>query len=132
MLNYLKKNVNPKGRKTGDCSTRALVSALGIDYEQALMLQVKMALKTGYDITSHQVMERVLKEFGYIKMAQPRKIDNTKYLVCEMDKVIPAKQRKKGVIVNVARHYVPIKDNDYIDIWNSGFKCVGNYYIRID
>lgn len=30
MLMFVKKNVNPKGRKTGDCSTRALVGTLAM------------------------------------------------------------------------------------------------------
>ncbi len=29
MLHYKNLNVNPKGRKTGDCSTRALVGCCG-------------------------------------------------------------------------------------------------------
>lgn len=39
MLNYKEFNVNPKHRKTGDCSTRALVGTLGISYEEALKYQ---------------------------------------------------------------------------------------------
>lgn len=35
MLNYRQINVNPKGWKTGDCSTRAIVSCLDIDYDKA-------------------------------------------------------------------------------------------------
>ena len=33
-------------------------------------------------------------------------------------------------IVTVAHHYVAIKDSEYIDIWNSGSKSVGNYYLK--
>lgn len=58
MLKYKEKNVNPKNRKTGDCSTRALVGVLGISYEEALKLQTEWSLKTYYDPTSKQVMEK--------------------------------------------------------------------------
>jgi C1A family cysteine protease len=131
MLNYRELNVNPKKRKTGDCSTRALVSCIGIDYNTALDLQVQEAKKSYYDITSRQVMEKVIEKFGYYKMKQPRKLDNTKYMVKEMDRVVSKSDLQNGVIVNVARHYVALKDTNYIDIWNSGHKCVGNYYIKI-
>ena len=131
MLTYKNHNVNPKNRKTGDCSTRALVGCLGIKYEEALKLQFEEALKCYYDITSHQVIERILAKFGYVKMKQPRKIDNKKYEVREMDQVIDARIRSNGVIVNVANHYVAIKGSEYIDIWDSGRKCVGNYYIKV-
>lgn len=33
MLEYREINRNPKGRKTGDCVTRALCGVLGLPYE---------------------------------------------------------------------------------------------------
>lgn len=131
MLKFKNVNVNPKGRKTGDCSTRAIVGLLGISYDEALDLQLEEVKKCYYDFTSHQVMEKVLAKFGYVKMKQPRKKDNTKYEVREANKFLTAKQLKDGVIVNVAHHYVVIRDDYYQDIWDSGRKCIGNYYIKI-
>lgn len=132
MLKHLQLNVNPKNRKTGDCSTKALVICLGIPYNTALDLQLEEVKNTYYDFTSHQVIENVLKKFGYQKMKQPRKADNTKYLVKEMDQVLSKQDLQNGVIVNVAHHYVTLKDNVYIDIWESGNKCVGNYYVKVN
>lgn len=130
MIKYIEKNVNPKGRKTGDCSTRALVGTLGIAYDEALKLQTEVALKTYYDPTSKQVMERVLAKFGYVKMPQPRKYDNTKYTVAEMDEILTKKQMEEGVLVTVANHHTCITDGYIQDIWNCGDKTVGNYYIK--
>ena len=45
MLHYKNLNVNPKGRKTGDCSTRALVGCLGLKYDDVLDLQLKFVKK---------------------------------------------------------------------------------------
>lgn len=67
MIKFMEVNVNPKKRKTGDCSTRALVGTLGISYDEALKLQFEESLKCYYAPTSKQVMERVLKRFGYVK-----------------------------------------------------------------
>ncbi len=131
MLSYLEKNVNPKNRKTGDCSTRALVSTLGISYEECLKLQMEESLKCYYDPTSKQVMERVLEKFGYVKMSQPRKLDGTKYEVRELDEICSKAIREKGILVTVANHHTCIKNDSIIDIWNCGRKCVGNYYIKI-
>lgn len=130
MLKYLENNVNPKGRKTGDCSTRALVSVLGISYDEALKLQYEEALKCYYDTTSKQVMERVLEKFGYVKMKQPRYDDGTKVPVSEMDRFLTKKEMENGVLVTVAHHHTAIKDGKIIDIWNCGYKCVGNYYVK--
>ena len=130
MINYREVNVNPKKRKTGDCSTRALVGVLGISYEDALKLQTKWSLKTYYDPTSKQVMEKVLQEFGYVKMKQPKKEDGTKYAVRDMDEVLTKKQMSEGVLVTVANHHTCIVDGAIQDIWNCGYKRVGNYYVK--
>lgn len=130
MIDYIEKNVNPKGRKTGDCSTRALVGTLGITYDEALKLQTEISLKTYYDPTSKQVMERVLAKFGYVKMAQPRKWDNTKYTVSEMDEILTKKEMQEGVLITVANHHTCITGGHIQDIWNCGYKTVGNYYVK--
>ena len=130
MIKYIEKNVNPKGRKTGDCSTRALVGTLGIAYDEALKLQTEVALKTYYDPTSKQVMEKVLAKFGYVKKAQPRKYDNTKYTVAEMDEILTKKQMEEGVLVTVANHHTCITGGHVQDIWDCRCKTVGNYYVK--
>ncbi len=130
MIKYVNKNVNPKGRKTGDCSTRALVGTLGISYEEALKLQVEEALQCYYDPTSKQVMERVLAKFGYVKMKQPRQYDGTKYTVDELDQILTDKEMQEGVLVTVANHHTCIVNGVIQDIWNCGHKTVGNYYVK--
>lgn len=131
MIEYKQINVNPKGRKTGDCSTRALVGTLGISYDEALKLQFEESLKCYYDPTSKQVMERVLKRFGYVKRKQPRKKDNTKYKVGELDKILSTEQLKQGVLVTVANHHTCITNGVVQDIWDCRGKSVGNYYVKI-
>ena len=129
-LTYTEVNVNPKGRKTGDCSTRALVSTLGISYDEALKLQMEEALKCYYDPTSKQVMERVLKKFGWVKMKQPRKWDNTKYTVDEIGEIVTAAEMFAGILVTVANHHTCVKDGKLIDIWDCSYKSIGNYYVK--
>lgn len=131
MVRYIEKNVNPKNRKTGDCSTRALVGTLGITYDEALKLQMKWALKTYYDATSKQVMEKVLGEFGYVKMKQPRKPDGKKYQVREMDKLLTPKQMNEGVLITVANHHTCITNGKVQDIWDCRDYTVGNYYVKV-
>lgn len=123
-------NVNPKNHKTGDCSTRALVTVLGITYQEALKEQFEAASKKFYGITDRQTLDMIMEKYGYIKMKQPRKPDNKKYTVKELDQITSTAQRARGVLVGVANHWVAVKDYDYVDIWNSGDKSVGNYWVR--
>ena len=130
-MEFEKTNVNPKGRKTGDCSTRAIAGTLGISWEEALKLQMEEALKCYYDPTSKQVVERVLMKFGYIKMKQPRKYDGKKYTVGEMNELLTEKEMKEGVLITVANHHTCIKDGKVKDTWDCRRKSVGNYYISV-
>lgn len=130
MLNYKEFNVNPKHRKTGDCSTRALVGTLGISYEEALKYQYEEAVKSCYGITGKQVMEGVLKRFGYVKMKQPRKDNGKKYTVGEMDKILSPMEMYEGVLVTVANHHTCIIKGNVLDIWDCRDMSVGNYYVK--
>ena len=129
-VNYCNKNVNPKNRKTGDCSTRALCTVLGISWEDALTLQYQYSLKTKYDMTSKQVIERIMADRGYVKMKQPRKEDNTKYLVGEIDKLTYYIERKQGVLILLANHWTAIIGDDLVDICDCRWKTIGNYWIK--
>ena len=70
-----------KLRNTADCSTRAIVTCVSVSYDDALDLQLNEVKKSYYNFSSREVMEGVLKHFGYVKMKQPRKPDRTKYKV---------------------------------------------------
>ena len=130
MIKFKELNVNPKNRKTGDCSTRALVGTLGISYDEALKLQYEEALKSKYDFTSKEVMEKILNKFGYIKIKQPKKVNGKKYLISELDLIIDKAKLKEGVFITVANHHTCIKDGFLQDTWDCSDKTVGNYYIK--
>ena len=130
MLPYFKFNVNPKGHRTGDCAVRALVGTLGISYEEAIDRCAYWAKKTCWGLTNKQIMELVLKEYGYVKMKQPRKADGSKYTVGEMDKILSAVQMYEGVFITVANHHTCIKEGKVQDIWDCRNKSVGNYYVK--
>lgn len=59
-------------------------------------------------------MERILKQFGYVKMKQPLKdevFSTRKYRVSELDEITTARERANGILVTVANHHTCIRDN---------------------
>lgn len=130
MLEFVNVNVNPKRRKTGDCSTRALANILNISYEQALKDQCEAAIKTCYGITCKETIDYVMKKYGWEKQKQPRKWDNTKYKVNEMDEVLSTEEMETGALVLIANHWTIVRDYYIEDIWDCGRKSVGNYWIK--
>mgnify|MGYP003308668075 CR=1 FL=1 len=72
-------NANPKGKFTCDCVARAVCTALDEPYEKVLKEMFEMSIKTGYEYTDGECMDKYLQSKGWTKMKQPRKHNNTKY-----------------------------------------------------
>lgn len=131
MISLIKKNVNPKGRKTGDCSTRALVSTLNIDYNTCAKMQLEKTLKYYYDFTSKQTVEKVLADFGYVKMKQPRKSNGLKFKIGELDLVLNNKKLKHNILITCSHHHTCVDSNyNVVDTWDCRNKTILNYYIH--
>lgn len=131
MIRLDRYNENPKGRKTGDCVTRALTTVCEIPYVDALRLQFETASKRFFGICDKGTYEPILKQFGFIKMAQPRKADNTKYTVGELDDILTDRQMEKGVFIRIAGHCTCIKNGVLVDTWDCRDYTVGNYYVKM-
>ena len=54
-------NANPYKRITGDCITRAITTALEIDYKVAVLLGAAVQIETGYDNATAQGIDYLVK-----------------------------------------------------------------------
>lgn len=119
-------NANPKDRITGDCVVRAICTALNQDYIETLKEMVDLQIKTGYEYGDKKCIEKYMKLKGWIKMKQPRKIDNTKYTGKEFCEIY------KGTYVAMigGHHIVCIRNGKVNDIWDSTGGCIGNYWVK--
>ena len=127
MIRYEKYNNNPKGRKTGDCTIRAIAEATGCTWDEILTELCESSLKTKYSPTSRENCDKVLSAHGFVKMKQPRKWDGKKYRVGEMDEVCKYKQ---DIVVSVAHHFTCIRNKTVKDTWDCRDMTVGNYWVR--
>lgn len=127
MIGYELKNVNPKKKKTGDCVIRAIAWASGIPYNEVYRELFEISLKTGYMINDKKTYERLLEKYGFVKRQQPRKFDNSKYTIGEIDKLISSKD---VAVVSCANHLTCVLDNEVVDIWDCRHKSIGNYYLK--
>lgn len=121
-------NVNPKNKKTADCVIRAIAKASKIDYWKVAEDLFKMQKKTGYMLNEKRCYEKLLEQYGFVKMAQPRKSDSTKYLVGDIDKLFT--KQPKNVIIKMAHHLTCYTDGYIVDIWDCRGKSIGNYWIK--
>lgn len=122
-------NANPKNRITGDCTFRAVCTALEQTWEQTVMEMAELSCRTGYAINDKKGIERYLKEKGWTKHSQPRKADNTKYTGKEFCEQIAKKNVR--YIANIGGHHiVAIINKKVYDIWNSTDSTIGNYWTK--
>lgn len=133
-------NANPQNRITGDCTFRAICTALEQSWEQTVMEMAEMSCKTGYAINDKKGIERYLESKGWKKQKQPRKDDNTKFTgkeFCEQLQddpwIFTGKEyyyAARIVAVIGGHHIVAIVNGKVYDTWNSTCKTIGNYWTK--
>ena len=133
-------NANPKNHITGDCTFRAVCTALEQTWEQTVMEMAESSCRTGYAINDKKGIEKYLKSKGWKKQKQPRKDDNTKYTgkeFCEQLQSDPwlftgkENDYNARIIATIGGHHiVAIVDGKIHDTWNSSGKTIGNYWTK--
>lgn len=119
-------NANPKNRITGDCTFRAIATALEQSWELTVMEMAKLSCETGYAINDTKGIAKYMELKGWKKMKQPRKTNNTKYTGKEFCNIF-----KGTCVANIGGgHIVCIKNGKVYDIWDSTDGCIGNYWIK--
>ena len=126
-------NANPKNKITADCIMRAISLATGIEYNKVVMDLAELQCKTG----EADPYPKYLASLGWIKHAQPRKYDNTKFTGKEFCKFIQKHDVDNPnyplnrVIAHIGGHHiVAIIGGKVHDIWDSTDGCIGNYWTK--
>lgn len=107
-------NPNPTGRRVGDCSIRALSTALGISWEEAYALASNAGFLMGDMPSSDSVWGAVLRQAGFSRHAVPNSCPDC-YSIGKF-----AEDHPRGVyVVGTGRHVATVVDGDVFDSWNS-------------
>lgn len=135
-------NANPHNRITGDCTTRAICTALHQSWEDTVMDLVNIGLPKGLLPNERACYERYLASKGFIKHKQPRKADNTKYTgkeFCELLNTLDPFGQIGDIIAHIGGHHIvcirPFDKGNRLtckhkvmDHWNSTNGCIGNWW----
>lgn len=114
-------NANPRGLHTGDCTIRAISTALGEEYEETLAGISIYALVFCDLPSSNRVWGEYLKSQGFRR--KPVECDCT---VSEF-----ADNHSKGVyVLALSGHVVAVVDGIYYDTWDSGDEYPVYYWIK--
>lgn len=121
-------NANPHNKIAADCVIRAISTALNQSWEQTVRELTEVGIKYGLVCNEKACYDKYLKSKGWIKHSQPKKADNTKYTgkeFCER-----ARDYEKYIANIGGHHIVAIVNKKVYDIWDSTYKCIGNYWTK--
>ena len=112
---YIERNLNPLGKRTGDCVIRSIASVMNEDWDRIyidLMLE-GYAMK---DIpTANYLWGDYLRKWGYTRHVIPNTCPKC-YTVKDF-----AKDHQEGrFVLATGTHAVASVDGNYIDSWDSG------------
>ena len=125
-MQFVKINLNPSGRKQGDCVCRAIAKASNFNWGVVYRALCAIGNQDFCMPNEKRAYEKYLNQLGFSKRPMPRFPDNSRYTVMEFANANP-----KGIfVISVANHLTCIVDGVLYDTWNCGGKSVGNFYSK--
>ena len=131
MAEWLKYNVNPLGRRTGDCVYRAFAVFLDIPWRQAVLELVHWSMDRGLtNFNFRSTYNEFLKEKGYIRHKAPKKGISVE------DFIDSFAEKGKTYILSCPRHLTIVRSGDstecpyLVDTWDCRKKVVDGYWVK--
>ena len=119
---WVEYNLNPVGRKVGDCAVRAVATALGIDWETAYIKIALNGFRMGDMPSSDAVWGATLRQNGFYKEVIPNTCPDcyTAEDFCE--------DHPNGIyVLGFGGHTATVVDGTLYDTWDSS-NLIPQYY----
>lgn len=120
-------NLNPKGKKTGDCVIRAIAYATNQSWDKVYKDLCDIGFKMKMLPNEKRVWTKYLKELGWEKQNCPRRPDGYKYHINEFLKEC---MWSGLMIVHARKHLTVIDGNELVDTWDCSSGLMGNYWVK--
>ena len=107
-------NENPDGKRVGDCTVRAISTALGQDWERTFMELCLQGFLMGDMPSSNAVWGEYLRNRGFCRHLIPES-DDEYYTVTDFCRDYP----EGTFLLALDSHVVAVIDGDLFDTWDS-------------
>ena len=115
MGRYIKYNANPDGKNVGDCTVRAISTALDQSWEETYIGLALQGFLMGDLPSANSVWGAYLRSKGFVRRIVPDTCPDC-YNVSDF-----AGEHPDGTyILALSGHVVCVRDGDWIDTWDSG------------
>ncbi len=125
-MEFVNRNVNPLGKKTGDCVIRSIALATGKSWDEVFKELFAIAFEKKMMVNNKEVYVQYLESLGWVKNKMPRKPDGKRLTVVELSTLY----YKTTMLVEISKHMTMVSEGVMTDIWNCGRKSVFNYYTK--
>ena len=118
-------NLNPDGKRVGDCVIRAIAYAMQYTWERAY-IELMIEGFAEYDLpSSNRVWDTYLRKHGFTRSAIPNTCPDC-YTVRDF-----CRDHPWGIYILATGDHVLVAHNgDYIDSWDSGGEIPIYYYMK--
>lgn len=123
---FVKKNLNPRGHKTGDCVIRAVAAATGLSWDNTYQALSKAGFELKVEMSEVEAVDLVLKSLGFLE----GKIKVVKGSKRPTVKSFSEQNPNLVAVLRVANHMVACAYGNYVDIWDSGDCSVYKYWYK--
>lgn len=120
-------NLNPAGRRVGDCSVRAVAKALDISWETAYSLISAEGFKMRDMPSSDSVWGAVLKEHGFSRSAIPNTCP-----ACYTAEMFCRDNPHGTFVLGFGGHVATVYNGDLYDSWDSSNEIPVYVWFRKD
>lgn len=121
-------NANPHNHIEDDCVIRAISTVMNQPWEVTYDELVELGRKYGRMPNSRVIMNKYLVKNGFVKMNEPRNLDNRKYRVCDY---VKARDNHLTAVASLGnQHVAAIVDSIVYDTWDSSNEILHTYYVK--
>lgn len=128
MYKYYQPNEKDIKDNYGDCAVRAICLVENISWLEAYDIMYKYSREVQSPMNCKVGFENIMKNLGYTYEGISNKKGSKRPTVDKISKVLH-KENKKAIAV-VSNHYVGVKDGNYYDTWDSGYKSLYGYWFK--
>ena len=122
---FIETNLNPVGRRVGDCSVRAVALALNMGWEAAFIALTMNGLAMGDMPSSDSVWGATLRQNGFYRNVIPDTCPDC-YTVADFCEDHPS----GTYVLGLGGHAVTVKDGDLYDSWDSSSEVPQYYWYK--